>query len=320
MVFVGDPYQLPPVVTGDVRDMFRTVYETPYFFSARALAGEELGIVELKKVYRQKNAAFVNLLNRIRDGSVDADDLARLDERLDPEFEPDDDSFYISLTTTNRNADRINAAKLASLPGERRVFHADVQGDFGREHYPTATELALKEGAQVMMVNNDAEGRWVNGSIGTIESLKRQRGEEDVLRVRLRDQDELVEVERHTWELVRFALEDGRIVTEPAGRFMQMPFRLAWAVTIHKSQGKTFDHVIVDLERGAFAAGQTYVALSRCTSFEGIVLRQRIDRRSIRVDRRIRQFLGGGQSREPEEAMPVDDGASIADADPRRPS
>ena len=293
MVFVGDPYQLPPVVTADVRDIFRTVYETPYFFSARALAGESLKVVELKKVYRQKNAAFVNLLNRIRDGSVSAGDLARLNERLDPEFEPASDGFYINLTTTNRNADRINAAKLASLSGQRMTSHADVQGDFGREYHPTAAELAFKEGAQIMMVNNDPEGQWVNGSIGTIESLKQRKGEEDFLLVRLRDEGELVEVRRHTWELVRFSLKDARIVTEPAGHFSQMPFRLAWAVTIHKSQGKTFDHIVVDLERGAFAAGQTYVALSRCTSFEGIVLRQRIDRRSIRVDPRIRQFLAG---------------------------
>ena len=315
MVFVGDLYQLPPVVTRDVQDIFRTVYETPYFFSARALAGEDLKIVELEKVYRQKNVAFVSLLNRVRDSSVDDNDLARLNERLDPEFEPENDSFYISLTTTNRNADRINATKLASLPGKRKVFHADVRGDFGQEYYPTTTELAFKEGAQIMMVNNDTEGRWVNGSIGTIESLKQQRGEEDFLLVRLRDKDELVEVKRHTWELVRFALTGGRIVTEPAGQFTQMPFRLAWAVTIHKSQGKTFDHIVVDLERGAFAAGQTYVALSRCTSFEGIVLRQPIDRRSIRVDRHIRQFLTGDRSREPEEAMPVDNGVSSVDAE-----
>ena len=314
MVFVGDLYQLPPVVTSDVQDIFRTVYETPYFFSARALAGEELEIVELEKVYRQKNAAFISLLNRIRDGSVDAGGLALLNQRLDPGFEPAHDRFYISLTTTNRNADRINATRLESLPGKRLVFHADVGGDFGREYYPTAAELAFKEGAQIMMVNNDAEGRWVNGSIGTIESLKQRKGEEDVLLVRLRDEDELVEVGRHTWELVRFALKDGRIVTEPAGRFSQLPFRLAWAVTIHKSQGKTFDHVIIDLERGAFAAGQTYVALSRCTAFEGIVLRRPIGPRSIRVDPHIRQFLADHRSRGPGDAMPVGRGVTSANA------
>ena len=306
MVFVGDLYQLPPVVTGDEREIFRTVYETPYFFSARALAGEELDIVELQKVYRQKDADFVELLNRVRNDSVDDEDMARLNARLDREFEPANDVFHVSLTTTNRNADRINETRLASLPGTTLVSRAEVAGDFGREYYPTATELAFKEGAQIMMLNNDAAGRWVNGSIGTIESLEQDEEEEDFLFVRLRDGDEFVEVRPHTWDLVRFALADGRIVSEPVGHFRQLPFRLAWAVTIHKSQGKTFDRIVVDLERGAFASGQTYVALSRCTSFEGIVLKRPIAKSSIRADWRIRQFLTGYHYRRSEEAMPAE--------------
>ena len=310
MVFVGDLYQLPPVVTGEEREIFRTVYETPYFFSARALAGEDLEIVELQKVYRQKDADFVELLNRIRNDSVDDEDMARLNARLDPGFEPANDVFHVSLTTTNRNADRINETRLASLPGRTLVSHADVGGDFSREHYPTATELAFKEGAQVMMLNNDAARRWVNGSIGTVESLEQDEEGEDFLFVRLRDVDELVDVRPHTWDLVRFALADGRIVSEPIGSFTQLPFRLAWAVTIHKSQGKTFDHIMVDLERGAFATGQTYVALSRCTSFDGIVLKRPIAKSSIRTDWRIRQFLTGYHYRRSEEAMPAEEKAA----------
>ena len=310
MVFVGDLYQLPPVVTGDEREIFRTVYETPYFFSARVLAGEDLEIVELEKVYRQKDAAFVDLLNRIRNDSVDDDDMGRLNARLDPKFEPANDIFYVSLTTTNRNADRLNETKLASLPGRTLVSRADVSRDFGREYYPTATDLAFKEGAQIMMLNNDAAGRWVNGSIGTIESLEQDEEEEDFLFVQLRDGDEIVEVRPHTWDLVRFALVDGRIVSEPVGHFTQLPFRLAWAVTIHKSQGKTFDRIVVDLERGAFAAGQTYVALSRCTSFEGIVLKRPIAKSSIRADWRIRQFLTGYHYHRSEEEMPVEQKAA----------
>ena len=306
MAFVGDLYQLPPVVTGDEREIFRTVYETPYFFSARALAGEELDIVELQKVYRQKDADFVELLNRVRNDSVDDEDMAHLNARVDPTFEPANDVFHVSLTTTNRNADRINETRLASLPGTTLVSRAEVAGDFGREYYPTATELAFKEGAQIMMLNNDAAGRWVNGSIGTIESLEQDEEEEDFLFVRLRDGDEFVEVRPHTWDLVRFALADGRIVSEPVGHFRQLPFRLAWAVTIHKSQGKTFDRIVVDLERGAFASGQTYVALSRCTSFEGIVLKRPIAKSSIRADWRIRQFLTGYHYRRSEEAMPAE--------------
>ncbi len=310
MVFVGDLYQLPPVVAGDEREIFRTVYETPYFFSARALAGEDLEIVELQQVYRQKDAAFVELLNRIRNDSVDDDDLARLDARLDPAFVPANDVFHVSLTTTNRNADRINETRLASLPGRTIVSRADIGGDFGREHYPTATELAFKKGAQIMMLNNDAAGRWVNGSIGVVESREQDEEGEDFLFVRLRDGDDLVDVRPHTWDLVRFALADGRIVSEPIGHFTQLPFRLAWAVTIHKSQGKTFDRIVVDLERGAFAPGQTYVALSRCTSFEGIVLRRPIAKSSIRTDWRIRQFLTGYHYRRSEEAMPAEEKAA----------
>ncbi len=311
MVFVGDLYQLPPVVAGEEREIFRTVYETPYFFSARALAGgEELEMVELRKVYRQKDADFVELLNRIRNDSVDEDDLARLNARFQPDFEPANDVFHVSLTTTNRNADRINETRLASLPGRARVSHADVAGDFGREHYPTATELAFKEGAQIMMLNNDPGGRWVNGSVGAIESFEQDEDGEDFLSVRLRDGGGLVEVRPHTWDLIRFALADGRIVSEPIGSFTQLPFRLAWAVTIHKSQGKTFDRIVVDLERGAFAPGQTYVALSRCASFEGVVLRRRVARSSIRTDWRIRQFLTGYHYRRSEAAMPAEEKAA----------
>ena len=310
MVFVGDLYQLPPVVTGEEREIFRSVYETPYFFSARALADEDLDVVELQKVYRQKDADFVELLGRIRNDSVDDADMARLNARLDPGFEPPPDAFHVSLTTTNRNADRINETRLASLPGRTLVSRADIGGDFGREHHPTATELAFKEGAQVMLLNNDAAGRWVNGSIGTVESLEQDEEGEDFLFVQLRDGDDLVEVRPHTWDLVRFTLEEGRIVSEPVGYFTQLPFRLAWAVTIHKSQGKTFDRIVVDLERGAFASGQTYVALSRCTSFEGIVLRRPIAKSSIRADWRIRQFLTGYHYRRSEEAMPAEEKAA----------
>ena len=311
MVFVGDLYQLPPVVTADEREIFRTLYETPYFFSARALAGVDLEIVELEKVYRQKDGAFVDLLNRIRNDSVDDEDVARLNGRVHPGFEPANDAFYVHLTATNRNADRINDRKLDSLPGRAMVSHAEISGDFGREYYPTATGLAFKKGAQIMLLNNDAEGRWVNGSVGAIESIEGQQDHgEPCLSVRLRDGGERVEVSPHTWELIRFSLDEGAIVTEPVGRFTQLPFRLAWAVTIHKSQGKTFDRIVVDLERGAFAAGQTYVALSRCTSFAGIVLERPIARTSIRADWRIRRFLTDYRYRKAEETMPAEEKAA----------
>ena len=304
MVFVGDLYQLPPVVTGSEREIFRSVYETPYFFSASALVEDELEIVELTKVYRQEDADFVALLNSVRNDSVDDADVAHLNARVDPAFEPPDDVFCISLTTTNRNADRINADRLAFLPGRSCLSMAEISGDFGREHYPTATELAFKAGAQVMMLNNDSVGRWVNGSLGMIESVAAWEEGRRGVKIRLRGEG-TVEVEPHTWEVIRFVVEAGEISSESVGRFTQLPFRLAWAVTIHKSQGKTFDNVVIDLERGAFAAGQTYVALSRCTSFEGIVLRRPVKRSSIRADWRIQKFLTGYRYRESEQAMPA---------------
>lgn len=311
MVFVGDLYQLPPVVTSGEREIFRSVYETPYFFSARALADGDLEIIELEKVYRQEDAGFVALLNSVRNDSVDDADVEHLNARVDPRFEPPDDVFFISLTTTNRNADRINGDRLASLPGLRSVSVAEISGDFGREHYPTATDLAFKAGAQIMMLNNDSMGRWVNGSLGVIESVAGWQGGRHGVTIRLRDRPAAVEVEPHTWEVIRFALQAGEITSEPVGRFTQLPFRLAWAVTIHKSQGKTFDNVVIDLERGAFAAGQTYVALSRCTSFEGIVLRRPVKRSSIRADWRIQRFLTGYRYRESEQALPASEKAAL---------
>ncbi len=244
------------------------------------------------------------MLNSVRNDSVDDADVAHLNARVDPAFEPPDDVFCISLTTTNRNADRINADRLAFLSGRSCLSMAEISGDFGREHYPTATELAFKAGAQVMMLNNDSVGRWVNGSLGMIESVAAWEEGRRGVRIRLRGEG-AVEVEPHTWEVMRFVVEAGEISSESVGRFTQLPFRLAWAVTIHKSQGKTFDNVVIDLERGAFAAGQTYVALSRCTSFEGIVLRRPVRRSSIRADWRIQKFLTGYRYRESEQAMPA---------------
>ena len=311
MVFVGDLYQLPPVVTNSEREIFRSVYATPYFFSASALADGDLEIVELEKVYRQSDEAFVTLLNSVRNDSVDDADVAHLNARVNLAFEPPDDVFFISLTTTNRNADRLNASKLASLPGTRSVSIAEISGDFGREQYPTSTELAFKAGAQVMMLNNDSMGRWVNGSLGVIESVAVWDEGRHGVTIRLRDWHAAVEVEPHTWEVIRFVLQAGELSSEPVGRFTQLPFRLAWAVTIHKSQGKTFDNVVIDLERGAFAAGQTYVALSRCTSFEGIVLRRPVKRSSIRADWRIQKFLTGYRYRESEQDMPASEKAAL---------
>jgi len=307
MIFVGDLYQLPPVVTGPEKEIFTTHYKTPYFFSAHALRDAEPEIIELEKVYRQKDQTFVNLLNRIRNNSVEEADMDHLNQRFQPNYAPSSvKEFYISLTTTNQKADEINASHLSALKGKLHDSSARISGDFGKEYYPTATELKFKVGAQVMLVSNDQDRRWVNGSIGVIEAFKMDEEEETYLEVRLQDDKELVTVYPFTWEVYTFALEGGMIVSEPVGTFTQFPFRLAWAVTIHKSQGKTFDRVIIDIDRGTFVAGQMYVALSRCTSFEGIVLKTRIQKNHIRTDFRIFDFLTGYQYRKSETDLSLD--------------
>ncbi len=306
MVFFGDLYQLPPVVTGAEREIFRSCYESPFFFSAAGLQDADLRIIELDKVYRQKDADFIELLNRIRNDSLLDGDMARLDELVDEEFEPSPDEFCVNLTVTNKRADQVNEYRLDTLPGKPLRQVAEIEGDFARESRPTAEHLMFKEGAQIMLLNNDSKGRWVNGSLGVIESVRALK-KEGILSVRLSDSDELVEVQRFRWEVVRFKLDAGRIVAEEVGSFTQFPFRLAWAVTIHKSQGKTFDRVVIDFERGAFAAGQAYVALSRCTSLQGMVLRRPIKPSSIRADWTVRKFLSSHAWREADKKMSVED-------------
>ncbi len=291
MIFVGDLYQLPPVVRQENEEDFARLYDTPFFFSARCLKETEFSVVELDTIYRQKDGEFVELLNRIRTSEVTDTDIDTLHQRYDPSYQPKGKGFFINLTTTNRKADEINAHHLASLSTKLHTTNAKISGDFGPEYYPTATELQFKIGAQIMLINNDTQGRWVNGSIGVIESIKRDEDDRAFIRIQLEDDGDVVHVYPHTWEVYKYGLDGGEIVANAIGSFTQFPFRLAWAVTIHKSQGKTFDHVMIDLDRGTFASGQLYVALSRCTTFEGIVLKSRIERRHIQTDERIVEFL-----------------------------
>ena len=307
MIFIGDLYQLPPVVTSQEREIFSTYYKTPYFFSAQALQDFPLELIELEKVYRQKDQKFINLLNKIRNNSVEDADIKLLNCR----HVKNDDDHFITLTTTNQRADEINETHLAALKGKAHHAKAEIKGDFTKEYFPTATDLKFKVGAQIMMLNNDSEKRWVNGSIGVIEAIKEDEEGQPYLSARLQGRAGTVKVYPFTWEVYRFGVEADTIVSEPVGTFTQFPFRLAWAITIHKSQGKTFDRVTVDIGRGTFVAGQMYVALSRCTSFEGIVLRTPIGKQSIRTDFRIFDFLTGYQYRKAEAALPKTDKVSL---------
>ena len=307
MVFVGDLYQLPPVVAGEERKLFGEIYETPYFFSSRALEDFPLEIIELETVYRQKDEKFIALLNKIRNNSVEDRDVEDLNRRHGAEPSAGEDEFTITLTSTNRKADEINKNRLDALEEDLYESAARVEGDFGREYFPTETVLRFKAGAQIMLLNNDPKERWVNGSVGVIEALQEEEDGETRLLVRLRDDKSLVSVAPFKWEIYRFSVVKGEIVSEPAGSFTQYPFRLAWAITIHKSQGKTFERVIIDIGRGTFASGQMYVALSRCVSFEGIVLKTPVKKGHIRVDYRIHKFLTSQAYEKAEKEMSTED-------------
>lgn len=310
MVFVGDLYQLPPVVTSQERAVFQAMYSTPYFFSARAMASFEMEFVELEKIYRQHDSSFIGLLNAIRNRTVDDAGLALINSRYQPDYEPDPEGMFIYLTSTNGMADEINAQQLARLKGRERTFKAEIEGEFGKEYLPTGNVLKLKKGAQVMMINNDAFGRWVNGSVGVITGFAKDDDGDPIIRVILVDGEE-AEVRPYTWEIFRFFVEEGQIKSEVVGTFTQYPLMLAWAVTIHKAQGKTFSRVIIDIGRGTFAHGQMYVALSRCTSLEGIVLKKPVEMKHIWMDRAVVDFMTGYQYGRAEKACPAGDRLKI---------
>ena len=289
MIFIGDLYQLPPVINNTERESYKSVYMTPYFYGARVFNSFKMELIELKKVYRQQDSNFIHILNAIRNNSVEDEDLESLNRRYLPDFEPVPGDFYIYLTTTNAMARQINDSELAKLETEAYTFTAEIEGKFGNEYMPTAVELQVKVGAQIMMLNNDVAGRWVNGSVGKITAIM-PRVSEVIIEAEL-GEGEIVEVKPFTWKIYRFFVDGGGLQSEAMGSFTQYPLMLAWAVTIHKSQGKTFEKVIVDMGRGAFACGQTYVALSRCTSLEGIVLKKPIFKRHIITDDGIEDFL-----------------------------
>ncbi|MCL0057604.1 AAA family ATPase [Dehalococcoidales bacterium] len=305
MIFIGDLYQLPPVTAGAEREVFRSLYETPYFYSARMFRSFEMEFVELEKIYRQHDAQFINLLNSIRNNSITEEGLELLNQRYMPDFEPSPDDFYVYLTTINKLADEINGRELAKLDGELHTFTGRIEGQFGNEYLPTAINLQVKVGAQIMMLNNDTNGRWVNGSIGKITEIIRDDNGGDIVVAELVD-GEAVEITPYTWEIFRFFAEGGQLQSEVIGKFKQYPLMLAWAVTIHKSQGKTFDKVIIDIGRGTFAHGQAYVALSRCTTLGGIVLKKPILKKHIWTDYKVMKFLTRYQYEKAEQSCPVD--------------
>ncbi|WON96998.1 MULTISPECIES: helix-turn-helix domain-containing protein [unclassified Sphingobacterium] len=295
VLFIGDLYQLPPVVKDAEWNVLRDHYSSVFFFNAKILRDNPLVMLELNKIYRQQDEGFISILNAIRNNQCTSDMLTTLNGYYQQDFVPNEEDQYITLTSHNRNADEINGAKLASLSGKMLNLKAVVKDDFAQGSYPAEETLSLKIGAQVMFIRNDSgdERKYYNGKIGTVKDIDTVQG---TVTVTFPDGSESVTVKRETWENIRYNYDKGQdqIKEEILGTFSQFPLRLAWAITIHKSQGLTFQKAIIDAGT-SFAAGQVYVALSRLTSLDGLVLKSIIPSYAIRTDYQVVEFAQRAQ-------------------------
>ncbi|MEO3761027.1 AAA family ATPase [Mycobacterium sp. B14F4] len=300
IVLVGDLYQLPPVVGDGEEAYFSTVYQTPYFFSARAFDRDDFPTVSLTTVFRQLgDDRMTAILNEIREGILLGHAQEQLNARADKDFVPPDDEFWLTLAPTNRLVTARNRQHLERLEGDEMTHRAKESGDLSLFDKPIEDELRFKVGAQVMMLNNDQGDRWVNGSIGRVVGVGYDRYGV-VVDVEFAD-GSCADITPFTWEATRPVVDGGSLRREVIGTFTQLPFKLAWAITIHKSQGQTLERVVVDLTGGMFSTGQLYVALSRCTSLAGLVLKRPVLPKDLKTDRRIARFLrssvGGSAAR-----------------------
>lgn len=287
LLMIGDLQQLTPVVTPEDEVILQRYYDTSYFFGSKALRSISYVTIELTHVYRQQDEEFITLLNNIREGQVSETDLKRLNKRFNPNFEPEVGSDYIRLTTHNKMAESYNEVQLHNLPSKACTFIAEADGNFPEYNYPADFKLTLKRGAQVMFIRNDNNGRYYNGRIGHVTHIDNEK-----ILVLCPGDDKEIEVQQETWENTKYSLNEKtkQIEAEVQGTFKQYPLRLAWAITIHKSQGLTFEHAIIDAQ-SSFAAGQVYVALSRCKTLEGLILASPISSSAIINDNQVMNYI-----------------------------
>lgn len=288
LLLVGDVFQLEPVVKSDEREILNRAYPTPYFFSAHVFNQIDLVSIELQKVYRQSDPVFVSVLDHIRTNAAGAADLQLLNTRYGASIVDSEADMYITLATRRDTVDSINEKKLADLPGKAVSFEGTIEGDFPESSLPTSQELVLKPGAQIIFIKNDFDRQWVNGTIGTVAGID----EDDETIYIVTDEGKECDIKRDSWRNIRYRYNEKtkEIEEEVLGTFTQFPIRLAWAITIHKSQGLTFSKAVIDFTGGVFAGGQAYVALSRCTSLDGIQLKKPINRADIFVRQEIVNF------------------------------
>ncbi len=287
---IGDLFQLPPIVKNDESEYFKSVYKSPYFFDSKVYNEADFEIKKLTEVYRQNGVTqkgFLKTLNNLRECKFNEDDIALINTKFNPDYERLEDENIVSLVPTNALANRINMKELSCLSSRIFMYEGDVDGDFKESILPTELKLRLKEGAQVMLVNNDSQQRWINGDIVRVVKTA-----PEYVRVMFED-GSFDDVIMNKWDSIKFTFDEktGKIQPEVKGSFTQLPLKLAWAVTIHKGQGKTFDKVHIDFGNGTFTPGQAYVALSRCRTLDGIVLTSPLEEHHVFTDKRIIEFF-----------------------------
>jgi hypothetical protein len=292
VLFIGDLMQLPPVVKNEEWDILRGYYKSPFFFDAHALADNPPLYIELEKIYRQADERFIGILNNLRHNRIENTDMAILNQYYKPDFKPKPEDGYIHLTTHNAKAAELNESSLQALQGTLYTFNADIDREFPEMMYPTDKTLTLKIGAQVMFLKNDPSGeqKYFNGKIATVDSIKiTEQGTEII--VKFNDSKQTLLLEKYEWKNIRFNVDERttEIEEEVIGTFLHYPIKLAWAITVHKSQGLTFEKAVIDVG-GAFAAGQIYVALSRLTSLDGLILSSKISFRGISNDAQVERY------------------------------